>query len=233
MIYQDWLSEWLVHYVQPSVKPKTVQRYNEIIRNHINPAVGNFEMCEITPMIVQRFVTELLQSGNIKTGSGLSANSVNAIITVIQSSFEYAYNLGLIKTNEMHKIKRPKSREKQIECFSHVEQKKIENAVLNDNRDKMFGVLLCLYTGLRIGELLALEWSDINFSKSELSVTKTCHDGKDQDGKYARFTNTPKSDYSLRVIPLPKQIIPLLREKKKKSRSPFVVASGQDIISVR
>ena len=73
MLYKDWLSEWLIHYVQPSVKEKTFQRYGEMIRNHINPAIGKHEMNEISPLMVQRFVTELLQSGNIKTGKGLSA----------------------------------------------------------------------------------------------------------------------------------------------------------------
>lgn len=233
MLYKDWLAEWLIHYVQPRVKKKTLQRYNEIIRNHIIPSIGEYEMRDITPLVVQRFVTDLLRSGNIKTGNGLSANSVNAIITVIQSSFEAAYNLELIEKYEMKKIKRPKAQEKQIECFSPAEQKKIESAVLSDKRDKMFGIFLCLYTGLRIGEILALEWSDIDLKKAELNVSKTCHDSKDRSGKYERSVNAPKSLTSSRIIPIPKQIIPLLHERKKKSRSPFVVASGQDIISVR
>lgn len=104
---------------------------------------------------------------------------------------------------------------------------------MSDKRDKMFGIFLCLYTGLRIGEILALEWSDIDLKKAELNVSKTCHDSKDRSGKYERSVNAPKSLTSSRIIPIPKQIIPLLHERKKKSRSPFVVASGQDIISVR
>ena len=67
------------------------------------------------------------------------------------------------------------------------EQKKIESAVLSDKRDKMFGIILCLYTGLRIGELLALEWSDIDLTKSELYVSKTCYDGRDENGKSIRI----------------------------------------------
>ena len=63
-----------------------------------------------------------------------------------------------------------------------LEQKRIEQAVLMDKRPKMFGIILCLYTGLRIGELLALEWTDIDFSKGELTVSKTCHDAKTENG---------------------------------------------------
>lgn len=90
--------------------------------------------------------------------------------------------------------------------------------------DKL-GIILCLYTGLRIGELLALEWSDIDFSKGELTVSKTCHDAKTENG-YKRITDTPKTTASRRVIPIPRQILPFLREQKKKSHSTFVV--GED-----
>ena len=75
------------------------------------------------------------------------------------------------------------------------------------------------------GRILALEWSDIDFSKGELTVSKTCHDAKTENG-YKRITDTPKTTTSRRVIPVPRQILPLLREQKKKSRSTFVV--GED-----
>ena len=94
----------------------------------------------------------------------------------------------------------------------------IEQAVLLDKRDKMFGIILCRYTGLRIGELLALEWSDIDFIKAELSVTKTCYDGQDESGKSCRITGTPKTETSKRIIPIPKQLIPHLREIKREAR---------------
>ena len=94
-----------------------------------------------------------------------------------------AYVLGLSKEIHVDKIKRPKMSEKPVESFTKEEQKMIEQAVLLDKRDKMFGIILCLYTGLRIGKLLALEWSDIDFNKTELLVTKTCYDGQDENGK--------------------------------------------------
>ena len=87
-------------------------------------------MSEITPLILQRFTTELLQSGNIKTKKGLSANSVNSIITVIQNSLKAAYAIGQIKEYSANKIKRPKAREKQVTCFTPTEQKQIEQAVI-------------------------------------------------------------------------------------------------------
>ena len=105
--------------------------------------------------------------------------------------------------------------------------------VKNDKRTKTFGILLCLYTGLRIGELLALEWTDIDFEKREISISKTCHDSKDEYGRYERFVNPPKTSTSMRIIPIPKQLMPTLREIKRKNGSRYVVGDGDKIISVR
>ena len=112
-------------------------------------------------------------------------------------------NLGYLESYTADKIKRPRVKEKQVECFTPAEQKKIEQAVLTDKRPKMFGVILCLYTGLRIGELLALEWSDIDFSKGELILGKTCHYTKTENG-YCRVTDSPKTQTSRRVIRIPR-----------------------------
>ena len=97
----------------------------------------------------------------------------------------------------------------------------------------MFGILLCLYTGLRIGELLALKWEDLDLQKGFLTVSRSCHDGKGKDGHYIRFEDTPKTFSSRRVIPLPKQILPLIREAKKKSCSDYVVSKDGKPVSVR
>lgn len=234
MLYKDWLNEWLECYVKPSSKQKTYIRYSEIVSQHIVKSLGEYEMSELTPLILQRFTTELLQCGNLKTGKGLSANSVNGIITVIQNSLKVACAIGQIKEYTAEKIKRPKAREKQVSCFTLAEQKQIEQAILNDKKPKMFGIVLCLYTGLRIGELLALEWSDIDFQKGTVTVSKSCHDGKDENGNFARITDTPKTETSEREIPFPKQLIPYLRNLKKDSSSVYVVASNTDKpISIR
>lgn len=233
MKYKEWLEEWLDNYIKPTAKERTYTRYYEIVHQHISPHLGEYELNDLTPIVIQKFVTHLSQCGNLKTGAGLSPNSVNSIITVIQGSLETANRIGLSDEYTADKIKRPKITEKQVSCFTPAEQKQIEQAVMNDKKIKMFGILLCLYSGLRVGEVLALEWTDIDFVKSELTVNKTCHDGKDKDGKFCRVTDTPKTESSRRVIPIPKQLLPHLREVKKKSSSKYVVSNGEKIISVR
>lgn len=90
------------------------------------PAVGYYELNDLTPIVLQKFISKLLVNGNIRTGAGLAASSVNAIITVMQNSLYIAHSLGLNGENAGKKLKRPKVVEEQILCFSKEEQRKIE-----------------------------------------------------------------------------------------------------------
>ncbi len=228
MKYIDWLVQWIENYIRPSVKVRTYERYKLIVEQHIKDKVGGIELNDLSPLVLQSFITELLQCGNKKTGKGLAANSVNSVISVIQSSLKTAHLLGLTKEYTADKLKRPKLMEKRVECFSLTEQKRIEQAILSGKKDKLYGILLCLYSGLRIGELIALQWSDIDFVKGVLTVSKSCHDGKD-----GLIIDEPKTATSRRMIPLPKQLLPMMKALKRRSVSPFVVSASGNPVSVR
>ena len=232
MKYKDWLEEWLEHYVKPSAKIRTYERYRELTL-HIVPKIGEYELDDLSPIILQKFISDLLSFGNRKTGKGLAPNTVNAVISVMQNSLKTAFAIGLTKQYSADKIKRPKPTEKAIECFTLSEQKAIEQAVLNGKKHKLIGIVVCLYTGLRIGELLALEWDDIDFVKGLIAVSKSCHYGHDENGKYMRFIDTPKTYHSARVIPLPKQLVPLLKQYKKESDCKYVISENGKPVAVR
>ena len=136
--------------------------------------------------------------------------------------------LGYIKENTSYAIKRPRIDEHKIECFSLIEQKKIENAVLKSAKTKLFGIIICLYTGLRIGELMALRWKDINLTNGVLIVSHSSHDSKG-----GIVFDEPKTKSSKRIIPLPKQLLPRLKHIQKNTHSEFVISNGTSPISVR
>ncbi len=232
MKYQIWLMQWLENYVKPTSKSRTYSRYSEIVLQHIIPRLGEYELSDLTPYTLQCFVTNLMKCGNLKTGKGLSSSTVNCMITVLQNSLKTAYSLEYITEYSAHKIKRPKLQEKKVECFSAVEQKKIEKYILESGKESLFGILLCLYTGLRIGELLALEWSDVDFSKQELNVNKSCHDAKNNN-VFGRITELPKTISSVRIIPIPKQLVPILKREKRKSHSKYLVSNGEKTMAFR
>lgn len=225
MKYKHWLTEWLENYVKPVSKHKTYLRYAEIVKHHVRAQLGNYELKSLTPLVLQHYTSDLLKNGNRKTGGGLSVNTVNGIVTVIQTSLRSAYSVGQLNEYFGDKIQRPRSAQKEITGFTLSEQRKIEREIFSSPKPRMFGVVLCLYTGLRIGELLALEWNDIDFKRCTVSVTKTLHDGKDQGGRNTRIIEEPKTANSKRIIPFPKQILPYLSDLKRGSVSPYVVSS--------
>ena len=229
MLYKDFLTFWLENYVKPDTKFRTYLRYSQIVRIYVAEKVGEYDLSELTPIILQTFIADMLTNGNGRWGAdGLAPNTVNSIVSVLKNSLKTAYMLVCTDRQLGDKIKRPKVRERKIECFSIREQRKIENAVLTSRKHKYFGVLLCLYTGLRIGEVVALKWNDIDLKKGMLSVNKTCYDTPE-----GLVFDDPKTVHSRRIIPLPRQIMPILREKRKTSKSDFVVSEKGKPVSVR
>lgn len=225
MKYREWLNEWLENTIKPTVKYRTYEKYGRIINKQIIQSLGDYELDDLTAMTLQSYMARL--------SSKYSANTINGIVAVIRSSLERACQIGLTNKQFADSIKRPKIVEKQVDCFSLEEQKKIETYILNSNKDKLFGIIFCLYTGLRIGELLALQWKDIDFIKAHINITKACHDSW-ENGKYIKKIDTPKTVTSKRIIPIPKQILQLLKTLRKRSHSEMVVSnssSGQ--VSIR
>lgn len=228
MKYSNWSFLWLENYIKPSSKARTYERYKQIFDLHILGKIGDCELKNITPLILQNLVAGLLKDGNKRTGIGLSANSVNAVISVLKNSLKTANMLGYTKSYVADKIIRPKIIEKQIQCFSQFEQKKIESFCLHSKKKKLYGIVICLYTGLRIGELLALKFSDIDFGESLMSVSKTCH-----DSSKGRVIDTPKTQNSNRIIPLSKPIMNLIKELKVCSLCDFLIADFDKPVAVR
>lgn len=228
MQYSKWLNIWLENYIKPAAKKRTYIRYEQLIKLHILPKLGKAEITELTPVVLQSFVTDKLKSGNLKSRKGLSPNTVNIAISAIKNSLRTAYLLGYAKDYSANMIKRPQKSERKIECFSLMEQKKIEKAVFESKKSKLFGIVLCLYSGLRVGELIALQWKDIDLKKGLLTVSRSCHD---MSGGIV--FDEPKTATSRRIIPLPKQLLTGLKNIKKRSKSDFVVSAGNKALTVR
>ena len=215
MNYGKWLKEWLRLYIKPYVKERTYFKYERQIDLHILPFLSGYDIEDLSAMVLQSWSVKLQESG-------LSPNTINSIISRLKDSLKKAVISGVITKEFSGNIIRPKSREKQVDCFSKAEQKKIEQYILTKQKPKLYGFLLCLYTGLRIGELLALTWKDVDLNNGKVSVSKSCNDSW-VNGKYVKVIDTPKTENSYRIIPLPKQLLPILRELKKKSCCDYII----------
>lgn len=221
MKYIDWLDQWLTLCVKPAAKQRTFEKYSRICRTHL-AALGQYQTDELTANVLQHFVSTRLRC---------SPNTANVVISVLKNSLKKAVVYGVTKQEHTSAIMRPRPCEKKIECFTRDEQKAIENYILNSRKYKLVGILLSLYSGLRIGELLALTWSDVDFAMGTISVTKSCHDSYDTNG-YHKVIETPKTHCSVRLIPMPKQLVNVLRDAKRAVGGTYVVG-GDATVSVR
>ena len=172
----------------------------------------------ITTKTVEQFTDIQLKSGKIG-GNALSRKTVNDILIVLGMIFDYIYESYGIT---MPKIKLLREIKKDTRVLDKDEQSKLLDALYCDMDIYKFGVLLSLYTGLRIGELCALDWSDI---KDDLIVVnKTMQRLKDDGGGTRIFINPPKSNCSKRIIPLPEFLKSVINQFRKSDG--FVLSSN-------
>lgn len=223
MIFEELLNSWMNEKQVYSLKRRTYLRYEEIIRTQIAPSLGKLDTGELTAPILQSFQRQKLQDGNIITGKPLASNTVRNMMSIVRNAIEYGRKLG-VPVCDMSQIVPLRFKEKQITAFRKDEQKRIEKTVTESKKDNHFGIILCLYTGLRLGELLALTWDDIDFHAGLLTVNKTSYVLKD-NGTYRICVDTPKTDSSIRVIPIPKPILSELKRIKKKNCAEFVIST--------
>ena len=223
MVFEELLGSWLENKQAFIVKRRTYLRYEEIIKTQIIPSLGNLNIDELTVPCLQRFQQQKLTNGNIITGKPLANNTVKNIMSIVRCAIDYGCELGL-PVCDTSKVVQCHFDEKPIKVFRKDEQQRIERAVFESKKDNHFGVVLCLYTGLRLGELLALTWSDIDFHTGLLSINKTSCVLKN-NGIYEICVDTPKTYSSFRVIPIPKPILAALKRIKKTNRAEFVIST--------
>lgn len=233
MKLNEWLDIWLNKYVKHTIKAKTYFTYQNMIRLHITPILGDIEISEINAEILQSFMNEKIEHGNLLNGKSLSTSSVLAIKSILKQALTFALKLGFIEKDYFTFISIPRKMEKEVDAFELVDQKRIEEYCLQSTKNNYFGIILCLYTGIRIGELLALSWSDIDFERKLLFIKHTIITIK-EDGVTKTILQEPKTKYSKRVIPLPSNILSYLKKIKKKSKSQFLITTHcNGVVSIR
>ncbi len=224
MTTQNLLAEWLDSYEKEHIKARTYSRYQGLITMHINPALGSQNIADISRRDIQEFLMQQKSDGNLRNNGGkLSATSANLMLTVLNLAFEYACDMEMIEQNPCTRIRRSREDCKKVEAFTKEEQRKIEKAIVDSDDTRLFGILLCLYTGLRIGELLGLEWQDVDLDCGIIHIDKTVYREKDENGIWQLCIDTPKTQSSARDIPLPPYITDMMREHQTISHSAYVV----------
>ena len=223
MTTEKLLTEWLEVYQKEHIKARTYSRYQGLISMHIVPTLGEKNIAEITRREVQEFLTQQKKDGNMRNGEKLSSTSTNMMLSVLNLAFEYACDMEYIEENPCARVRRTKAETKKIEAFTIEEQRAIEIEISRSDDRRLHGILLCLYSGLRIGELLGLTWNDVDLERGVIRITKTVYREKDENGIWQLCVDTPKTKALDRVIPLPEYITNMFRKDYETAHTLYVV----------
>lgn len=179
MTTQNLLEEWLETDAKEHVKIRTYSRYRSLVDLHIAPVLGAWDIADLGWRDIQALLRQQAQYGNLCDGASLSASSANMMLSVLNLAFEYACSMNYLEENPCSRVKRIKGDVKKIEAFTLTEQRAIEAEIIKSKDRRLNGILLCLYTGMRIGELLGLTWSDIDLDDGKIAENKTVYREKD------------------------------------------------------
>lgn len=201
MTLGEWLDLWLAVYMRHSLKQSTYNSYDSYAKNHFKPALGNVRLTDLTTRMLQQLYNYKLEC------EGLSPKTIRNLNLYLHKALGQAKTEGLILSNPAEGINLPRSQRPQIEILTRDEQARLVQASYQ-HRYGVF-VRLVLMTGLRLGELLGLQWSDIDFRANILRVQRTLNRLQKQDmladstGPRTEIViQEPKTENSIRSIPL-------------------------------
>lgn len=196
----EWLYLWMKEYKLPEIRDNTYENYLFNIEHHINPLIGQYKLKKLTGMVIQRMYNKLMESKDTK-GHGLSGASVVKIKNILSGAMRQAVVNRIIKNNPLLETNPPKIGNVDILILTKAEQKQFISALPFFNTGNMFAVALA--TGMRIGELCALDINDIDREQKFIFVTKTAGRRKDKvTGEVGIKVGPPKTKNSVRKIPL-------------------------------
>lgn len=236
MIYSTWITKWLSRKEQ-LVKESTYAAYSNIVVNHLLPQFGKMSLDSITEDKIQDYVFYLLRNGRLDGSGGMGERSAKDIVIVLKNTLRDAMRAKLIPTT-VFEIRFPNTcvYEKAKVLPVSIQQRLCQAVYLNLS-NKSAGILLSLYTGMRIGEVCALRWGDIDLQERVIYVTHTLQRVYKKDlsghGKSHLLLSSPKSKTSARCIPISQLLFPVLRKLNNDSPDTFFISGHEKSIEVR
>lgn len=215
------LKECLISYVQAKkayLKESTYVRYSNLIQNHLDEDKGKIPIFDLTNKIIQEYCDSLLQNK-------VSTTVIHEMVLLIKLSLKRDAKINSYQPLFIDLDLPNTSKKKKVTILSRTDQKSIMNYILSNDNQKYCGIILSLMTGLRIGELCALKWSDIDLKKRIIVVNKTLQRICEK-GKKSKITiTTPKTSNSLREIPISNTLYDFLIKLKPAKRDIYFLTS--------
>lgn len=212
-VAEDWFES-----VKSQTKESTQNKYHNMLTDYILPSYGEQTLDSITYDFIESHCNLLLASGG-KKGNGLSAKTVTDVLSIIRNVLKFAIKKGMYVPCDGSSIQ-VKRTSTPMRILSKTEQEQLCKYILAAPEPCNIGILVCLFTGLRVGEICALRWEDVSFSDQTIHVRHTLQRVQNQfnDGAKTKIiVTTPKSSCSIRTIPIPDELSMILAAYQKSS----------------
>lgn len=208
--FEAFAEEWFEEYAKPNLRNTTYERLLQL-RTRIYKAIGHLRMDKISPRQIQTFVNTLSKDGaNERTGKPLAPKTIRHNLSLISDIFGYAVKMGVAVENPCSKVTIPKVEQKEKQIYTPEEVNKFLTLLKSEPLKYQVFFNLAVYSGFRRGELLGLEWKDIDFDDGIISVRRTsCY-----TAEKGIYTDTTKTRRSQRTLKFPKEIMNILQEFK-------------------
>ena len=218
-------SEWLES-KRLTVKQSTYANYSRLLKNHIYPLLGGQAYSLLSKKQLNSFISELVSDGRKDGKGGLSSKTVKDIFIVLKSVSSYARREYGFE-NVCADVKSPKVRNTELKVLSEHEIRKL-NLYIRHNLDRVnLCILICLYTGIRIGEMCGLKWENVNLQEGFIVINKTVQRISMGKGTSEIVVDVPKTESSVRTVFMPDFLTGILEDFK---RSPSIyVLSGLNV----
>ncbi len=233
--FRDWAPYWLKKQ-QPYIKESTYAAYTVAMTNHLLPSFGQYTLDKIDEDMVQEYTMFLLNNGRLDGRGGLAKKSAADIVTLLKVCLHAAAKQKLVTLQQMDILFPPEKKVQKLQVLSKEEHRRMIAAVRQETAPQALGILLCLNTGMRIGEICALQWKDIDFVQGVIVVYKTIQRiyMKDTAGSSSKITiSTPKTRSSVREIPLVKELYLYLKSKMPENTEFYVVTGKKEYTEPR
>ena len=216
----QWMDRWLAVEMRYCVKPSSFQTYERIYRKHILPRLGELDIAGIDQLAIQGFLDALSRAG-------LSESTIRGVYRLLSAGIRSAQEAGLIRKTPCRKIRLHAQENREQRVLNLREQDQLRSVAIESAE---IPVLLGLYAGMRLGEICALKWSDVNWEKGAVAVRRTVqrlYDGEGEAAHTVLVAGMPKSARSCRVLPLPGFILELLQKLREGAQSDYVFGKGE------
>ena len=208
--FSEFADEWFEEYAKPNLRSTSYERMKQL-RDRVYPALGHLRLDKITARHIQQFINDLAINGkNKKTGKPLSRKTVVHHLSFISDVFSYAVRMGMLIDNPCRRVFVPKGEKKEKEIYTLEEVHKLFELLETAPLKYRTFFTLAIYSGFRRGELLGLEWKDIDWDNCVISVRRTSNYTVEK----GVYTDTTKTRKSQRDLKFPKHVIELLRKFK-------------------